>query len=109
MPIQRNNDEERADRMDRLVNEHPTNTAPDGATSQEPVGAAPPAEAWVRPSGPRTTKMRPVSPSATEVIVGAVVIVGLPAAQFPAIAPRRSRSMTRTWARTHQARSTQAA
>lgn len=33
MLIQRNNDEERADRIDRLVNEHPTNTARDGATS----------------------------------------------------------------------------
>ena len=40
MPIQRNNDEERADRIDRLVNEHPTDTARGGGTSQEPVGAA---------------------------------------------------------------------
>jgi hypothetical protein len=48
MPIEHNNDEERADRIHRLVHEHPTNTARDGETSQEPAPTARPAEAWVR-------------------------------------------------------------
>jgi hypothetical protein len=63
MPIQRNNDEARADRIDRLVNERPTNTARNGESSQEP-GAARPAKAWRRLPGPRTTETRAVSPPA---------------------------------------------
>jgi hypothetical protein len=65
MPIERNNDEERADRIHRLVHEHPTNTARDGETSQEPAPTARPAEAWVRLSEPRPTKTRAISPPAT--------------------------------------------
>jgi hypothetical protein len=86
MPIQRDNDEERADRIDRqrTPDQH---GAGDGEMSQDPASAARPAKAWVRPPGPRTTKMRPVSPSAPEVIVGAVVIVGLPVAGSPRLRP----------------------
>jgi phenolic acid decarboxylase len=59
MPIQRDNDEERADRIDRqrTPDQH---GAGDGEMSQDPARAARPAKAWVRPPGPRTTKMRPV-------------------------------------------------